>query len=86
VFIYARNTDALEKLLAFRHWQVFEYTHSLGIPLPTMDLWPLKVSRKLYHTLQELKIEAGAGRLTLPLYDTWKHMSRQTLRMLWILE
>jgi hypothetical protein len=66
----------------YNHQHVFEYLRSLGDPLPTMDLWPRKMSRAMYHNLRELKIENGADRQTLPLYDTWKHMSRPVLQTL----
>jgi hypothetical protein len=68
--------------LKYKHWHVFEYFRSLGDPLPTMDLWPRNMSRKMYHDLWELKIADGADRMTLPLHDTWKHMSRRALRLL----
>jgi hypothetical protein len=76
------DENAQVTALKYNHWHVFEYLRSLGDPLPTMDLWPRKMSRTIYHNLRELKVEDGADRQTLPLYDTWKHMSRPALRIL----
>jgi hypothetical protein len=68
--------------LKYKHWHVFEYFRNLGDPLPMMDLWPRNLSRKMYHDLRELKTAEGANRMTLPLYNTWKHMFRRSLQPL----
>jgi hypothetical protein len=68
--------------LKYNRWHVFEYFCGLGDPLPTIDLWPRNMARKIYHDLRELKIADGADRMTLPLYDPWKHMSRRALQLL----